>query len=175
MTDYKNTVSDERLAKIVATGGWVYYGWPQKLVAEEAVQMATELQSLRAARPAAYSSEERRRRAAGPSEVKWPMPDPLKKYKDSANALDLSPAEGQVRLSKELTDILAALPPSASGKPHLTFHAAPSNPVISDEMVERGLACYSEGGCSGLDERERREVVTDIITAALSVKPQSGE
>lgn len=32
---------------------------------------------------AVSNSEERRRRAAGPSEVKWPMPDPLKKYKDA--------------------------------------------------------------------------------------------
>lgn len=38
---------------------------------------------------------------------------------------------------------------------------------ITEEMVERGLAQYSEGGCMGLDQRERREVVEAIITAAL--------
>lgn len=38
--------------------------------------------------------------------------------------------------------------------------------MITDEMIEAGLSCYSEGGCMGLDDRERREVVTGIITAA---------
>jgi hypothetical protein len=40
--------------------------------------------------------------------------------------------------------------------------------MISEKMIDAGLAHYAEGGCSGLDERERREVVTDILTAALS-------
>lgn len=44
---------------------------------------------------------------------------------------------------------------------------SPNGVTVSDEMVERGLSAYSEGGCMGLDERERREVVTDILLAAL--------
>lgn len=39
---------------------------------------------------------------------------------------------------------------------------------VTDAMVEAGLAEYSEGGCMGLDDRERREVVTAILHAALS-------
>lgn len=39
---------------------------------------------------------------------------------------------------------------------------------VTNDMIERGLACYSEGGCSGLDEAERREVVSSILEAALS-------
>lgn len=39
---------------------------------------------------------------------------------------------------------------------------------ISEEMVERGLAYYDEGGCIGLSEYERREVVTAILEAALN-------
>ncbi|WP_313194644.1 hypothetical protein [Shinella zoogloeoides] len=41
---------------------------------------------------------------------------------------------------------------------------------VTDEMIERGLTEYSEGGCMGLDDRERREVVTAILTTALSDK-----
>ena len=40
--------------------------------------------------------------------------------------------------------------------------------VITDAMIDRGLACYSEGGCSGLAEHERREVVAAILDAALT-------
>jgi len=43
--------------------------------------------------------------------------------------------------------------------------------TITEEMIEAGLARYSEGGCSGLDDRERREVVADIIEAAMSSAP----
>lgn len=46
----------------------------------------------------------------------------------------------------------------------------PAGVKITDEMVERGLTQYSEGGCMGLDQRERREVVTSILTAALEGK-----
>jgi hypothetical protein len=46
---------------------------------------------------------------------------------------------------------------------------------ITDEMVEAGLAQYSEGGCMGLDEGERREVVVAILeAAALAVQTQQG-
>lgn len=38
---------------------------------------------------------------------------------------------------------------------------------VTEGMVERGLAQYSEGGCMGLSTDERREVVLDILTAAL--------
>jgi len=40
--------------------------------------------------------------------------------------------------------------------------------MVTDAMIEAGLQHYSEGGCSGLDDRERREVVQDIITSALA-------
>lgn len=40
-------LTDERIAKIVDTEAMVYYGWPQKLVAEEATKMAVEIQSIR--------------------------------------------------------------------------------------------------------------------------------
>lgn len=54
---------------------------------------------------AARNSEEHRRRAAGPSEVKWPMPDPLKKYKDAALP---APDDGLVgRLLAEATAFVA--------------------------------------------------------------------
>lgn len=46
----------------------------------------------------------------------------------------------------------------------------PAGIKITDEMVERGLTQYSEGGCMGLDQRERREVVESILIAALEVK-----
>ena len=36
-----------------------------------------------------------------------------------------------------------------------------------DAMITAGLRHYSEGGCMGLDDCERREVVAEIITAAL--------
>lgn len=39
---------------------------------------------------------------------------------------------------------------------------------LNEKGLEAAVPCYSEGGCSGLDERERREVVTDIIHAYLS-------
>lgn len=42
---------------------------------------------------------------------------------------------------------------------------------LDPKGFEAALGCYSEGGCSGLDERERREVVTDIIEAYLSAVP----
>lgn len=42
---------------------------------------------------------------------------------------------------------------------------------VTDAMVEAGLAEYSEGGCMGLDDRERREVVTAIIEAAVTAVP----
>lgn len=45
--------------------------------------------------------------------------------------------------------------------------------TITDEMVEAGLAHYAEGGCSGLDADERREVVTSIIFAALAAAPKA--
>ena len=41
-------------------------------------------------------------------------------------------------------------------------------PHITDEMIQRGLQHYSEGGCSGLADYERREVVRDIIESALA-------
>ena len=44
-------------------------------------------------------------------------------------------------------------------------------PVVMERMVDAGLAEYSEGGCMGLDQNERREVVTSILTAALQAKP----
>lgn len=40
---------------------------------------------------------------------------------------------------------------------------------VSEEMIEAGLQHYSEGGCSGLAEYERREVVKDILTAGMEV------
>lgn len=40
---------------------------------------------------------------------------------------------------------------------------------ISDEMIEAGLQRYSEGGCSGLADYERREVVQDILEAAFAL------
>lgn len=39
--------------------------------------------------------------------------------------------------------------------------------TVTDEMVELGLQQYSEGGCSGLADYERREVVRAIIEAAM--------
>lgn len=42
--------------------------------------------------------------------------------------------------------------------------------TIDPKAFEAALGCYSEGGCSGLDERERREVVTDIVTAYLDAQ-----
>lgn len=42
---------------------------------------------------------------------------------------------------------------------------------LDEKAIEIALGCYSEGGCSGLDERERREVVTDIISAYLAASP----
>lgn len=43
--------------------------------------------------------------------------------------------------------------------------------MVTDEMVEAGLQHYSEGGCSGLDENERREVVESILNAAFAAMP----
>jgi len=40
-------------------------------------------------------------------------------------------------------------------------------PTIPDEAVQAALAHYSEGGCMGLDEYERREVTVDMLSAAL--------
>ena len=40
--------------------------------------------------------------------------------------------------------------------------------MLNEKALEAAYSCYSEGGCFGLDERERREVVEDIITAYLS-------
>lgn len=42
---------------------------------------------------------------------------------------------------------------------------------LDEKAIEIALGCYSEGGCAGLDERERREVVTDIISAYLAASP----
>jgi hypothetical protein len=36
-----------------------------------------------------------------------------------------------------------------------------------DRMIETGLQNYSEGGCSGLSDYERREVVRAILEAVL--------
>ena len=44
---------------------------------------------------------------------------------------------------------------------------SPATAGVTDEMVEAGLANYAEGGCSGLDEQERREVVRNILEAAI--------
>lgn len=41
-------ITHERLNEIVDKGEYVFYGWPQKLVAEEAVTMADEIIKLRA-------------------------------------------------------------------------------------------------------------------------------
>lgn len=46
---------------------------------------------------------------------------------------------------------------------------------VTEKMIDRGLAEYSEGGCMGLDDRERREVVTAILTAALSDQERAVE
>lgn len=46
------------------------------------------------------------------------------------------------------------------------LEATPSAPKVTDEMIAAGLENYSEGGCMGLSEDERREVVISIITAA---------
>ena len=39
---------------------------------------------------------------------------------------------------------------------------------VTDAMIAEGLNNYSEGGCMGLDENERREVVRNILEAGLS-------
>jgi len=39
---------------------------------------------------------------------------------------------------------------------------------VTDAMVAEGLKNYSEGGCMGLDEDERREVVRNILEAAIA-------
>lgn len=49
------------------------------------------------------------------------------------------------------------------------FFAAPSNPVVSDEMVEQVFQAVAPH-IAGTDWRE----VRDALTAALSVKPRSG-
>lgn len=41
---------------------------------------------------------------------------------------------------------------------------------ITNEMVEAGLQHYSEGGCCGLADYERREVVHAILTAAENAR-----
>ena len=46
---------------------------------------------------------------------------------------------------------------------------------VTDEMVDAGLAEYAEGGCMGLDDRERREVVTAIIEAAAAALSSAEE
>jgi len=46
---------------------------------------------------------------------------------------------------------------------------------VREEMVERGLQQYSEGGCMGLSHEERREVVASILYAALHPNQESGE
>ncbi len=40
--------------------------------------------------------------------------------------------------------------------------------VVTDAMIEAGLEYYAEGGCGGLADHERREVVEAIIEAALA-------
>ncbi|MGP2493324.1 DUF551 domain-containing protein [Mesorhizobium sp. PUT5] len=45
---------------------------------------------------------------------------------------------------------------------------------LDERALEAALGCYSEGGCSGLAEHERREVVASIIEAYLSALPASG-
>lgn len=40
---------------------------------------------------------------------------------------------------------------------------------VTDEMVEAGVQYYAEGGCMGLADYERREVVRSILEAALAV------
>lgn len=56
------------------------------------------------------------------------------------------------------------------------LYASPSNPVISDEMVERGaiaLAGYDWETC--VNDRPRwRDEAREVLTATLSVNPQSG-
>lgn len=47
--------------------------------------------------------------------------------------------------------------------------------AVTDEMVEAALPSYSEGGCSGLDEQERREVVRDILEAGFALLPAQTE
>jgi hypothetical protein len=39
---------------------------------------------------------------------------------------------------------------------------------ITNAMVDKGMEHYSEGGCSGLADYERREVVRAILEAALN-------
>lgn len=38
---------------------------------------------------------------------------------------------------------------------------------ISEDMINRGLSAYSEGGCVGLSDYERRDVVRAILEEAL--------
>lgn len=40
--------------------------------------------------------------------------------------------------------------------------------MLNERALDAAIGCYSEGGCSGLDERERREVVSDIVAAYVS-------
>jgi hypothetical protein len=49
-------------------------------------------------------------------------------------------------------------------------YARRSRPSVTDEMVEAGLQHYSEGGCSGLADYERREVVRAVLEAALAAE-----
>nr|WP_278374560.1 hypothetical protein [Brucella anthropi] len=46
--------------------------------------------------------------------------------------------------------------------------------TLPEEAVKAALAHYSEGGCMGLDEHERREVTVDMLTAALPHLPGVG-
>lgn len=64
---------------------------------------------------------------------------------------------------------------NARATPQPTRRAQPVQEMheleVTDEMVELGLSAYSEGGCMGLSQHERREVVADILTAALKGGP----
>lgn len=46
--------------------------------------------------------------------------------------------------------------------------------AIRERALEVALGCYSEGGCSGLAEYERREVVASIIDAYVSALAAAG-
>lgn len=118
--------------------------------------------------PVAYSAEERARRRAGPVSVKWPMPDPLAKYREPVAAL-AAPQPAQSR--DEVVDIIrAAIVATAARPPGLR------GPYVFDEaaLQEQAAALSASPQREGwvLTAEQVEWVVNDIAELGVKIGDQ---
>lgn len=194
MTDTKNTVSDAILAHYIEHADIVGDNGTPAISTGELAAMARELQSLRASIPGGVGVKGAS--FQGLIELLRVARDQWNADQDKAafenlgsaidrlvalSALDLSPAEppeDESEYEHPYSDGDQSGTHSGSRhKDNWRKPAAPSNPVVSDEMVQKiaYALCMHKGLRVTVAQLEWLEpALSEAITAALSVNPQIG-